>query len=223
MADIENSIEFSKKTQELIKKKLNDSLFNHSNWGDEDLSSVRKEIRDYYKKIQRGYCSYCKQNVSLISTLNAHIEHIVPKSLHMEYIFTPKNLCVICADCNQIKRDQETFSSIPNPLKANSSKSKRKFYPRSSSAFKVVHPHFDNYDDHILIIKGCYVDKTIKGHFTIGACRLNRKLHVFGREEDTFNDDQLSELMSDYLDETDIFLQKEKLLKLRKKMDEKYK
>lgn len=201
MADIDNSISYSQNSKNIIEQKSKDPNFSHNNWGDEDLVDLRREIRNFYKEEQKGICSFCKKDVSLISAMNCTVEHIVPKSLHLDYIFVEKNLCVICADCNQIKREQETLGEIPETIKNSKD---RKKYPRSSNAFKIVHPHFDNYDDHIFMTNGFYVDKSVKGHFTIGACKLNRKLHVFGREE-VSNDALVSELTNQYLEEDDYF------------------
>tara|TARA_Y100000588_G_C14208168_1_gene905536 strand:+ start:428 stop:1081 length:654 start_codon:yes stop_codon:yes gene_type:complete len=217
MADIENSIVYSPEIKSTLNSKINDASFNHRNWGDDDLNKVRKEIRDFYKNEQKGVCSFCKQNLSLVSAMNCTVEHIVPKSLHLEYIFTEKNLCVICADCNHIKREQETLCEIPQTLKDSKS---RKQYPRSSNAFKIIHPHFDTYEDHILISNGFYIDKTKKGHFTIGACRLNRKLYEFDKDE-TLQEAKASEMMNEFLDEDDFFRRRKKLEELKKYLNKK--
>lgn len=215
MADINVSLTFSKKSEDSITLKL-ESPFSHTNWGDDDLQEVRKEIRDFYKHEQRGICSYCKQTVSLVAVANCHVEHIVPKSLHIDFIFTTKNLCVICADCNQIKKDQETLGEIPETMKNAAG---RKRYPTSSNAFKLVHPHFDDYDDHILIINGCYIDKgSKKGNFTIGACNLNRKLAVFGWEPEIVDDEKITTEMNSYIDETDPEKRKKHLGNIKKQL-----
>lgn len=215
MADINSSFDFSKKSRETITLKLSNS-FCHTNWSDDDLQEVRKEIRDFYKNEQRGICSYCKQTVSVVSVANCHVEHIVPKSIHQDFIFNPKNLCVICADCNQIKRDQETLGEIPETM---TKAGMRKRYPSSSNAFKIIHPHFDNYDDHILIINGCYIDKgSKKGNFTIGACNLNRKLAVFGWEPNIVNDEKITIEMNSFIGETDPEKRKKHLGNLKKQL-----
>lgn len=213
MADINEPVflaEESLKIIETVKKQID---FDYRSWGDDSLESVRKEIRDHYRFLQQGTCSYCKQNLSLIAAANCQIEHIVPKMLHEEFMFTPKNLCVICADCNQIKKEQETLKEIPETLKG---KKERKQYPRSSGAFKIVHPHFDNWDEHILNFDGLYVDKSMKGHFTIGACRLNRKLHQFGYDESITNDDEISELMNEWQEEQDSMKRKSILKRIKR-------
>ena len=197
MADINNQVVFSEEIQQQIDAKVAQEEFNYTKWGEADLQTVRSYIRNFYKNEQTGICAYCKGSVSLISALNCHVEHIVPKSLHFDFIFTPKNLCVICADCNTIKREQETLGVIPETLE----NAQAVLYPRTSNSFKIVHPHFDVYSEHILIKNGFYVDKSMKGHFTIGACKLNRRLHIFGYE--ITEDERIDEMMFSYLDEKD--------------------
>jgi len=175
MADIQYAYAYSQDQRSLVRRKSNDPSFSHRSWQDDDLVELRSAVRDHYRTEQSGRCAYCRNEISLISPQNAHVEHIAPKSKHPRFIFEPKNLCVICADCSAIKRDQEVLEAAPDPL---SRQVKR--YPRASSAFRIVHPHFDRWDEHILKVHGFYVDRTPKGHFTIGACVLNRKIRAYG-------------------------------------------
>ncbi|CAM1369370.1 HNH endonuclease family protein [Tenacibaculum litopenaei] len=213
MADINIPIELSADSKKIIADKKLEQNFSYQSWGDTELEAVRSEIRNYYKTKQNAKCAFCQQPVSLVSAFNCQVEHIVPKKLHEDFMFTPTNLCVICADCNQIKRDQETLNEIPETM---TQASKRKKYPRSSGAFKIVHPHFDVWHDHIVIFDDLYVDQTMKGHFTIGACKLNRKLHEFGYVEEITNDEQISELMNQFLEETDSIKRRQLLNKIKK-------
>lgn len=200
MPDINNVIVYSTNSKVSIEKIKKLPNFNHKSWEHDDLKNFRSEVRQFYRTEQKGQCAFCKKPISLVSAANCQVEHIVPKSIHIQFIFTEKNLCVICADCNQIKRDQETLGEIPNTIKSSTIKQ----YPRSSDAFLIVHPHFDNYDDHIKILHDkYYVDKTKKGHFTIGTCNLNRELHKFGVDESILEDDEMSELESEFMSCTD--------------------
>jgi hypothetical protein len=192
---ITNIIEFSPEENELIRQKLDSGTFSHSDWGNEELMPLRCKIRDYYRAEQRGVCAYCKKDTSRVSPANAHVEHIAPKSLHLKFIFEPKNLCVICADCNTIKNDQEVLEEIPDTFERACV-----LYPRSSGAFKIVHPFFDEYDAHILILGRLYINKTPKGNFTIGACNLNRYLQEFGVDEKFVDDEQLIEVMNNFIE-----------------------
>lgn len=192
---------------------LKDKDFKYTVWDKDELEEVRKEIRKFYRTQQRVQCAYCKNPVSVIYPTNCHIEHIAPKSIHPEYIFEPKNLCVICADCNQIKRNQETINEIPNTIK----KKYKTKYPDKSEDFYIVHPHFDKYDDHILIINGLYIDKgSKKGNFTIGACLLNRKLLVLGWEPQIIDDNELMNNFSEYIDEKDFHKRVRKLDEIKR-------
>jgi 5-methylcytosine-specific restriction endonuclease McrA len=179
MADINSPVTYTKPVVAFLKNKLEDTTFTHKNWSEDDLQDYRRLIREYYRTVQNGSCAFCKAPVSLRSAANCHIEHIVPKSKRREFIFEPKNLCVICADCNEIKRSQETEATIPDTL---TNGGKAKLYPRSSKAFLIVHPHFDVWDDHVIKFGKLYVDLSDKGAFTIGACVLNRELRKFGWE-----------------------------------------
>lgn len=196
MTDITAAVMFTKEMQALINMKLSDPGFAHENWSDPELLEIRTYIRDYYRSVQLGFCAYCKKDVSFQSVMNCHIEHIAPKSLYKNFMFEPKNLCVICADCNEIKKNQEVIREVPNTLKNGKT---RKRYPRAKSAFLIVHPHFMNYDEHIEIFSGFYVDLTAEGHFTIGACVLNRRIREFGWEK-PYDDAEISEIMNRYLE-----------------------
>ena len=197
MPDIDSAIEFPDDLQSLIDKKTHSEGFSYKNWNEDDLEILRNFIRRYYRSQQYGKCAYCKKEVSLVSALNCHVEHIAPKSLYPKFIFEPRNLCVICADCNQIKREQETIDNIPDTVVQGG---KRVLYPRSSDAFKIVHPHFDIYDDHIEVFGDfLYVDKSPKGAFTISACVLNRRLHVFGWRRELISMADVSEIMTCFL------------------------
>lgn len=178
MPDIEKPIKYSSLTLSTIKKIKRNPDFNYKKWGEDSLLKIRKEIRDYYRRIQKGICAYCHQPISLQSANNAHIEHIAPKSLYENFIFEPKNLCVVCADCNEIKREKEIHNKCDNTIKTTP-----KIYPRSSGAFNIYHPHFDKWEQHIILFSGFYIDISPKGANTISICKLNRKLHEFGLDE----------------------------------------
>ena len=177
MPDIKKQISFTPEIKKIIRQKLNDPNFKYTNWSDESLEEIRKTIRGFYRNEQNGKCAYCRGAVSLQSASNCHVEHIIPKSKYSKFLFEPKNLCVICADCNEIKREKETLDFTDEILKQPNIQ----LYPRSTKSFLIVHPHFDNYDEHIkILIGGHYVDLSLKGNRTIGICRLNRFLHNFG-------------------------------------------
>lgn len=177
MADIEKEVVFSKEQKQLIKEIVGDENFSHHDWTKEEqkeaLQALRSHIRKHYRIEQKAKCAYCRKDVSVQSASNCHVEHIAPKEMYKKYMFYPKNLCVACADCNSIKCNRDTIKPL--------SSGERKRYPSSSGAFLLVHPHFDDYAEHIDIFRDrWYVDKTKKGHFTIGLCKLNQRSIDFG-------------------------------------------
>lgn len=216
-AEIANPVVYGDAEQRLIGLIQHEAGFSHHSWSSDDLQDVRVVIRDHYLDEQRGICSYCRNPVSLRGALNCHVEHIAPKSKYLGFMFEPKNLCVICADCNTIKRDQEVLNSEPDTVENGA---RRRRYPRSSNAFRIVHPHFDQWEDHIERFGKYYVDKTAKGHFTIGACVLNRHLRQFGWEPRIVDDATLSAAMNGYLNENDPAAKAASLIRVMRLMNQ---
>ncbi|MOA15854.1 hypothetical protein D3C78_1360370 [compost metagenome] len=134
------------------------------------------------------------RTISLQAAGNAHIEHILPKSLFPNFIFEPKNLCVICADCNTAKNN----GNVINDDEQDTCKGSAITYPRSTRRFKIIHPHIDKYTDHIVRAGIFYIDKTTKGHFTIGICKLNIATHKFGHEEGILDDFEYFKMMQKF-------------------------
>jgi hypothetical protein len=198
MADIQVPITYSLDFRRLIEAKLSDPTFAYQDWSNDDLLDLRRFIRDYYRDVTKK-CTYCKKDVSLQSANNCHVEHIIPKSLGIKkFIFEPKNLCVICSDCNEIKRNKEVDDNYDKILLKNKP---YKSYPRSSDSFLIVHPHFDNYEDHIFKCGDIYIDLTSKGSYTMYICKLNRKIHKFGIEPILLDKSELFDLFNDIMNE----------------------
>lgn len=214
MSDIKSSVTFTSDLLQIIASKIGSPTFTHRDWGSPDLEVVRSYVRDHYRSVQNGFCAYCKGVVSIQSASNCHVEHIAPKSKYQNFMFEPKNLCVVCADCNEIKREQEVANKEPDPVQKGKS---RKLYPRSSSAFKIVHPHFDVWGQHIQKFGAFFADKTDKGHFTIGACKLNRHLRKFGWESD-YDDAEISGDARAYLENPNPAGRAQALQKLKEKL-----
>lgn len=192
---INKPFEYSQEELTRVQNKIGSENFSHHSWGDDDIEHIRSRIRKFYRSQQQGICAYCKAPVSTSAAVNAQIEHIVPKSLHTKFTFEPKNMCVVCADCNEIKRQQEVTSGLSDTLRTPNIR-----YPRSSRAFKIVHPHFDNYDEHILVKGRIYVDKTDKGAFTISVCKLNRFTRNFQVDEEFADDEELIREMNRFME-----------------------
>lgn len=79
-------------------------------------------------------------------------------------MFLPENLCVVCPTCNEFKGTTEVL--VDQNVKT---------YPTSGDGFKIIHPLYDKYSDHIELVGGIlYRGKTDKGIFTINTCHLYR-------------------------------------------------
>lgn len=189
---INNEFTFTDEEKKLIKSIKTLADYDHTKWSCEELAPIRVRIRDFYREQQNFICAYCKKNISTTSAFNAQVEHIAPKALHIDFIFTPKNLCVICADCNHIKSNKE----VTNEEEYTTNNEDIKRYPTTANAFKIVHPHFDEYDQHIEIIANhIYVENndSNKGRFTIYSCKLNRNFtKKYSRTEESLIDDTLN-------------------------------
>jgi len=186
MTEIRNPVTLPPDLQKVVDAKISSPAFTHSSWSDEDLTPVRSFIRQHYRTEQRGRCAYCQRILGKASPLNCHVDHLLPKALYQHFLFEPKNLCTVCAECNTLKRSQETAHEVVNTL----NKKQAKQYPRTSGAFKIVHPHFDSYKEHIEILRNkFYVPKTKKGYFTVTICDLNAHLREFGWKPEFVDED----------------------------------
>ncbi|WP_267406086.1 MULTISPECIES: HNH endonuclease [unclassified Chryseobacterium] len=211
MADIDKPIKFTSEFTQRISQKLSDPTFKIEDWSHEDLKDIRKFIRDYYRDLTKK-CSYCRKEISLQSANNCHIEHIIPKSSNKKFMFEPKNLCVICSDCNEIKKNKEVEGNIDKVISNNKA---YKQYPRSKDSFLIVHPHFDNYDEHIFHCDDIYIDLTPKGTYTMYICKLNRKIHKYGIEPIALSQSELFDLFNKIMSEKNFTKQSILLNKLR--------
>lgn len=181
MPMINNPVVLSDAALDLVEAKKRSADFSHTSWSDDDLQPVRREIREHYRNVQRLVCAYCQGPVCTRSAAGSPIEHIVPKSQHLAFMFEPKNLCVVCADCNEYKSNHEAL--VDPVLRAP-----RVNYPENPQLFRIVHPHLDTYGEHIGRFERLYVDLTEKGGYTIYACNLNRFYRRFGRCDELVND-----------------------------------
>ena len=162
---IDSPINFSLESKKIIDNYNNNkNLHDTSYWSNDDIVKLKSEIKSYYKDKQKYTCVYCNKSIRVNHSAVWDIEHIVPKSTYPRFMFIPENLCVSCKDCNTIKNNKAVLinRSIVR-------------YPMKSSSFSIIHPHFDNYSEHLDIYLGkIYSPKTLKGKNTIEACGLLR-------------------------------------------------
>ncbi|RWS51272.1 HNH endonuclease, partial [Enterobacter cloacae] len=134
-------------------------------------------IKNHYINEQDFTCCYCKQKIVVTHNGAWDAEHIIPKSEHPAFMFEPENIAICCKDCNGEKLAQEVLT--------NSGIKSRKKFLTDKKHYLIVHPHFDEYDQHIEIRQDfrIYRGKTDKGINTITICGLLR----FGKDTNYSN------------------------------------
>lgn len=169
---------------------INHELWNHTHG---PIVALRHSVRTHYLVEQSFMCAYCRMEKKERHGSTWDVEHIIPKSTHPRYLFEPENLALACKECNQSKWDKGVLTK---QLTGNS------LYPRASSAFTIIHPHYDTYSDHMEI---AVLSKKVfhrpknkgKGKETFIICDLVRFSYEFAEWED-FNYAIVKEV-SDYI------------------------
>ncbi|HBV7524186.1 MULTISPECIES: HNH endonuclease [Klebsiella pneumoniae complex] len=165
-------IHYTKKSRKYILKYNRYDRSNHNIWNNTKgvIAIIRKQIRQHYLKEQGKHCAYCRMHNHTSHGLSWDIDHILPKDKFPQFLFQPLNLILTCRECN-IAKTNDIY------LSGNSKVSKYK-YPHNSDDYEIIHPHFDIYDENILLEKTgkyyTYHPKTHKGRMTIIACNLSR-------------------------------------------------
>jgi hypothetical protein len=120
----------------------------HNSWSDKDfkevktLKIVKDKIKNFHIEKTNERCCYCGGNIHNTHRITLDIEHILPKSKFIQYMFTTKNLSISCKRCNlTIKGNKIDFLT-------NDFNDKHIF---RSKYYKFIHPNLDNYDAHLLL------------------------------------------------------------------------
>ena len=133
-------------------------------WKEAEVEPVKSEIKRHYLTQQGFRCCYCNQEYLISHGRFWDVEHVLARSTHPWFLFEPKNLAVSCIECNQSKSDTGVCTV----------EAKRK-YPDRPDRFTIVHPHYDEYSDHIeIVMNRIYFSKTSKGSLTVYLCKLER-------------------------------------------------
>ncbi|PMO67578.1 HNH endonuclease [Vibrio splendidus] len=162
---ISSTVEYSEESQRIVDSYNNDrNSHDASYWSNDEINMVKREIKSHYKSVQNLTCVYCRKIYPVQHSGVWDVEHIAPKSISPQFMFTPNNLCVACKDCNTEKSSKNV---LVNRALVN--------YPQRTEAFVIIHPHFDSYEDHIGIhLDRIYSPKSDKGRKTIEYCGLLR-------------------------------------------------
>jgi uncharacterized protein (TIGR02646 family) len=124
--------------------------------------------------IQHRRCAYCGGKLPGDELTR---DHIAPKEHHPEFTFFPENLVLACTYCNtECKKATDTIT-VKQAVYAN-------------CTFLIIHPHFDNPDNHITMVGGTdkilikVVNGSAKGRETVRMFRLASPERTKRRAED---------------------------------------
>lgn len=160
---IGSPVEFDASEAALIEQEVRRATFSSEAWSCEVFTSVKKKIKDHYVRAQNFRCCYCQKEFPTKHGRAWDIEHVISRSVNCKFMFESKNLAAACIECNQNK------SAVIVTVKAY------KKFPTNSDQYLIVHPHFDEWGDHITKLGvDIYQPKTKKGKFTIFHCDLFR-------------------------------------------------
>jgi hypothetical protein len=156
-------------------------------WEDAAVTPLRGQAKDHYIAEQDYMCAYCRKEIATANKAVWDAEHVVCRQKVAGYMFVPQNLAVSCKDCNIAKGQAEVRTTT------------RKKFPDQSKHYLIVHPHFDNYEEHIRWVGDICVPVSAKGTRTLVMCDLTRYtaklLGVKGKLVDPSFDKHLGDLL----------------------------
>lgn len=176
---INKPFNFSKDQKRHIEDFNNDP--DHWNGNGQVRIALRSAIRRHYLSEQGYHCVYCYRLRQDYHGAAWDIDHIVPKSTYPQFTYEPLNLAIACKDCNVAKGSKAVFSGGVQV---------QALYPSASHNFIIIHPHFDNYCDHISVnytpkMEVIHKPKTKKGVETFRVCGLNRFSEIIAGTSET--------------------------------------
>jgi uncharacterized protein (TIGR02646 family) len=139
------------------------------------MRAIRQSITTQLDNFQNQKCCYC--GLELWGTSRGEIEHIAPKAsrkkAYPEFTFEKKNLALSCEYCNgSSKKGEINVVFKPHAIYSN-------------CEFKLVHPYFDNPDDHYEWVNGRTQiqirHKTWKGKYSIILFKLHTQAQANAR------------------------------------------
>ncbi len=173
-------------------------------WNYSKHSKLKEKIKLHHSYIQDDMCAYCRQPIKF-EGYGEPIEHIIPKSKKYRWMFHPKNVCLSCYGCN-------TKKGTKNPLAQSFANYGHRYIdlPQGSIHYKIIHPHYDSYSNHLYEEKFiCKVKNgSNKGTETMKMCDLNRLeiLYTRARRKNTSHK-QLRKILAMVLIDTSFTLE----------------
>lgn len=139
-------------------------------WDSNDLNAIRSRIKQFYLQSQQFKCCYCRRENVVQHGRAWDVEHVISRTANAAFMFEPENLAVSCIDCNGAKSDTNILARP------------RVRFPRKSGAYTIVHPHFDNWEEHFFFGGVVYAPLTAKGAETLKVCKLYRFYNLVGSD-----------------------------------------
>ena len=136
-------------------------------WEDKNLEVLRRRLKKARVAEQNRHCCFCRQTIPTDHGLSWTLDHVLPRSLYPQFCYELENLAACCHDCNGRKGSHDTLARGERrpPVRL----------PKRSRAYTIVHPRFDRWEDHIMLVADyLYVPRSAKGTETIGVCGLYR-------------------------------------------------
>lgn len=185
---INNTIRYNKNQKKVINRL---KPWNGEHWSlkTNEITKIKIYIKEKLIINQGGRCAYCGNKFEITSA--PEIEHIAAKggrirAIYPEFTFTPLNLVLACHLCNS-PRKKGQIKVIEN-LDKN----------YKVCTFKIIHPYFDNPEDHIQEMVNndeygiIFTPKSLKGENTIQMFDLNKEVQ-FKARADNFILERLSD------------------------------
>ncbi|MCR5888348.1 hypothetical protein LRS06_11350 [Hymenobacter sp. J193] len=97
--------------------------------------NIKSAIKKRLKTIQGNNCIYCGLHFKIVGT--SQREHIADKANYPEFVFERYNIALACSYCNGFDK-----KGVINTINKHD-------YDYSKCEFNIIHPYFDNIDDHI--------------------------------------------------------------------------
>ena len=114
------------------------ALLTDKPWYDPGVKDIKRRIKDFHLGMTVDTCCYCQRDLLGEFTMVIDVEHVLPSSKYKPQTFLMWNLSASCKRCNMdIKNDDVSFIQGDGSLE-------------DSSRYKLVHPNFDNPEDHLV-------------------------------------------------------------------------
>lgn len=166
---ISDSDLFSASEREIISRLSGMACSPQDKWGHADFKVVYDNLKGLLLAEQDKHCYYCQIQYLNIDMDDWHIDHIVPIDEDDRYVFCDRNFVLACKWCNRRKSDKPVMRARPVSSK----------YSKSKNNYRIIHPRWDKYSEHIDIVGIIYAGKTSKGRRTVFDCVLDRFIVEF--------------------------------------------